>query len=1238
MNSSRHSKITFISAAISGLLTTSTALAAPGIISNSPLQTAASAKPNIMFHLDSSGSMDIISPTPIGSHTYTCTDASARIPVNSTGITLVVNTTTSTDALGGTVYTYTPRISWNGSTRPLGNSSSSYCFDPAGTYTANINTNTSFIGSVPYRGSFLNWYFDTTTDKPVVATDTWNNLGYKPGAKSRSKVAKEALINLLDTLKSVRAGLSIFDRPVSGFDSPGASIKVPVDDITTNISSIKTAINAVVPSGSTPLSESLRDLGLYFSMGTAASTKGSCGGGAANLVLHPGESNEASIACSTVLDDPSATRISNSGTSGISSNTIGPIQAFCQKNFVVMLTDGLPTSDSSIYSGLKDYDGDCTPAAQTAGSYTCLGSNGTSVVSDPATTTSPYFTDVKSTDPVLNASSNTDFFDDVAKALYKIDLRPNLNDESNKPVVNNVITYTIGFADLQVRNSLLLRDAAQSGGGMNFYAEDSTELAQVFRAAMSDIEGRSSTASAVTFNSSTLSSQSAVYQALFNTQRWSGELKSRPLDGFSGDVIDPCSGTNCWEASESLDNQVLVPGTKQFQDTRVILTMGYNHDTGIDTGVAFQAPAFYLDYLPEIFPFNTGVTIKSELIGDLCKFSQVPATGCDIFNVTAESYDKTQTLMNGLFDYLRGDRNNESISKFRIRTHLLGDLVNSSPVYVGKPSMPWPDGGLFPVMANPDAGCGTITDDTAYSCWIKGSRKDRQPVVYVAANDGMLHGFRTSDGNEVIAYIPSGTFSANTNAGLHYLAENSYEHRFYNDLTPTIADVYINHKNSSGGSTGTGPYDTNSREWRTMLIGGLSAGGRQLYMLDVTDPTLFSDSNASQLVQWEFSHAHNSNMGYSFSKPTIAMLNDGRFAAIFGNGYNSDTCKAGLFVLYLEGGLDGTWTATTDYKFIDTGVGSGLPGSDTCNGMSTPALVDLDHNGTVDRVYAGDLLGNLWAFDMCKWDTTNSVCQTSGYGLANASPIMKATNAAGVAQPITVKPVVSRDPASTGFDDLIVVFGTGQYLTTKDIDMTLTQQVQSMYGVRDYDALTNGRSLWAMDPRNNSFKFIQQTITQKTCTTTGCGGKLVRMITTPEKSMGSTNRGWLIDLPVNGERVVVNPKIRNNNVFFNTLIPETEICTAGGDGWIMSVNLGNGGIPLEAVFDLNNDGVIDGQDVEGNDPPVGEKIDAIPAESTFLGDNQYTPDSTGNIGKRKVNVGKGQREGRLSWRELYQDD
>lgn len=1186
--STLHFKVAALAALITSSLFVSQVTAAPGAIATTPLQTSASANPNIMFTLDTSGSMTIISPEPF-THTFTCSEANSILDETR-------NILLDIDSNDPEITYESGTSSGDSNSRPLGNASdsSTYCFDPTETYNVKLNTDSGdSYGYVPYKGDYLNWYFDTATDNPTTAN--WTN--YKPGTRTRMEVAQDSLSGLMDTLVKVNVGLSTFNG------SDGADIDVPIAAINaSHLSTLKTTISGTSASGRTPLAETLRDIGRYFANGDGnnGSTDGECGGAAnTRLWLHPNDTAlNTSVACSTVLN----------ATNDTNDSLTGPIANFCEQNFVVMLTDGAPTGDADIHADLKDYDQDCVgPPTVVDDGYTC-----TSVADD----TKSYDT-----------GPDTDYWDDVAQALYEIDLRPDLNKQDGSPKLNNIRTYTVGFADLQIKNSRLISDTATQGGGKFIYASTADELTTAFETIRDDIDSQSGTAAAVTFNSSTLSSQSAVYQALFDTQRWSGQLRSIPLDGFTGDILTNCTegDNNCWYAEKMLE----------AQSSRLIMT--YNPNAQHAVNFAYNASS--QDY-STITSSTTGNVIPEALVNDLCANSDMPfpCNASTAADSPAGSLAANKTHMTELVAYLRGDRSKESKTEFRIRSNKLGDIVNSSPVYVGKPSVGWPSTAPFP----------TVVADT-YNTWSTSTIKNRMPVVYVGANDGMIHGFRTLEtdsaadsndaGEEVLAFIPSGTFSADNNKGLHYIAEQDYSHEFYVDLNPALSDVYINHRDSTTGTP------TTDKVWRTVLVGGQGAGGNTMYMLDVTDPDDFTEAKIKELVEWEFTQP---DLGYTYSKPTIAMMNNGRFAAIFGNGYNSDTfggdCKAKLFVVFLDGGIDGTWTlgtdpssSTTDYMVFDTTIGA--TGA-ACNGLSSPAVVDLNGDKVADKVYAGDLYGNLWDFDLCNWETTTPACQSTGWSVAGK--IMTAnygTGGSNKVQPITVKPVVSLDPASTGVDDLIIAFGTGQYLASGDITNT---DVQSFYAVRSYSARTNGGD-YGLNPRTTSDQFVEQDLTEAACTAAGCSGD-VRTVT--NSNVGSNKNGWFIDFDfndaggtaVNGERIVVNPKIRSNTLFFNTVKPDDRICYAGGSGWLMSVNLANGGQPLKPVFDLNNDGVFDSNDQESSTNPAGQKVFAIPAESTFLGDNQYTPDSEGNIKKRKVNIGKNQREGRMSWKELFEEN
>ncbi|MDH5370018.1 MAG: PilC/PilY family type IV pilus protein [Gammaproteobacteria bacterium] len=1048
-----------------------------------------------------------------------------------------------------------------------------------------------------------------------------NSNNISVGVK-RWDALKTTMSTLLDGLNRVRVGIASFSN--DGEISHDLTLLDTTDaSYSTNLAAIKATMNGLTTGGNgTILAETFQDVGRYY----ANNALGQCGGSAtAELTIHPGDNAPGdvppglrqNIACSALLGNKATIVAKNEAT----------IYS-CQKNFAIVLSDGLTNSDIELRTDtiptyttathpFNDYDQDCTATAQTDGSYTCNAGN----------------LDQKSI-YTYNATGS-DFLDDVAQAFYEMDLRPDYTEYKN-----NITTFTVGFADTTMDPTHadynpLMESTATQAGGEYFYASSASTLLSSFQSSINSIISQTSTSSAVTFNSSTLSSQSAVYQALFNTSSWSGELNSFPIDGFTGDINTSCTpGTNnCWNAHNQLDNQ--------SASSRFIITYG-----DASHGVNFAYNTSTDDYTSLV----SNTDIPQGLVADICGDTSMPFP-CNA-STTADATKKAanSSYIADIVDYLRGDNSEEgpsSTRQFRARLHDLGDVVNSSPVFVGAPQLDYPISGVFPPWN------AVTADDKSHSVWKKTSVKDRTEVVYVAANDGMLHGFKTREttvsgvgqgdaGNEIFAYVPTTTFKTGASEGLHFLADKNYSHRYYNDLSPTISDVYIDHRNASGQPTGsfnvgTMAKDTSTAAWRTVLLNGLGGGGQGLYLLDITDPSKYTAGNEDELVLWEFTDADDPDLGYTYSKPTIAMMNNGKFAAIFGNGYNSGVsdgnvgdCSAKLFIAFLEGGLDGNWnTATTDYIKIPTGAGA----AGNCNGLSTPAVVDLDGNGTADRVYAGDLKGNLWVFDLCAEltpDTGDCTTIATDWGIAHSNPLMNANDGTNP-QPITTKPVVSVDPSGSRADDLIIVFGTGQYLVDADKSTT---GLQRMYGVRDYDALNNsaaGGTHWNLDGNAGNPKRWAETVFA-----IDSGGTGARVFDSTDTAP-SNYHGWRIDLPTAGERVVVNPKIRNNIVFFNTTIPNDTKCSYGGSGWLMSVSLTNGGLPPASVFDLNGDGIIDSSDSTDDGLAAGEKLSEMPAESTFLGDNQYTPDSKGNITKRKVNIGTSSREGRMSWKEVYEE-
>ena len=333
-----------------------------------------------------------------------------------------------------------------------------------------------------------------------------------------------------------------------------------------------------------------------------------------------------------------------------------------------------------------------------------------------------------------------------------------------------------------------------------------------------------------------------------------------------------------------------------------------------------------------------------------------------------EPHDMDDQAAMDRLTYLRGDPSMEGgADGFRQRGGPLGDLVHSRPVFIGAPGLPDAiDPHTYPAFRRAQAG--------------------RAPILVVGGNDGFVHVFNAATGQALMAYAPNAVFP-------HFidLTRPAYAHRYYVDGSPTAADVQ-----TAGG-------------WRTWVVGGLGAGGRGIYALDVTDPARLASAaasgNAAFIVQWEFTDAGDADLGFTFSQPSIVRMQNGRWAAVFGNGYNSPNDHAVLYIVFLDGGQDGTWTRGVDYVRIPASGGLPAPAG-AANGLSTPAAVDLDGDFSTDLVYAGDLQGNLWKFDV-----SSSFPGNWGSAYRNGAtplPMFVCADAGGRRQAITTRPEVGR--------------------------------------------------------------------------------------------------------------------------------------------------------------------------------------------------------------------------------------
>lgn len=579
-----------------------------------------------------------------------------------------------------------------------------------------------------------------------------------------------------------------------------------------------------------------------------------------------------------------------------------------------------------------------------------------------------------------------------------------------------------------------------------------------------------------------------------------------------------------------------------------------------------------------------------------------------------------------VLDYLRGVRSGESSEggSFRNRSSLIGDIVHSSPVYVAAP-----DDFAYERFSWP----GASTYQTHRTL-----RSDRTPMLYVAANDGMLHGFVASTGAERFAYVPSSSL-----AQMYQLTRPSYTHQFINDGALTVADVY---------DAGT------ANAWRTLLVGSTGRGGRQLYALDVSDPTIPADNPAGRRVMWEFSDA---DFGRFTGRPVVGRMNNGDWAVLVGNGYNSNEYKGFLFVV----------NATTGalIQKIDTGACPETDDPCVSNGLAEVTTWDEDSDGDIDYVYAGDLRGNLWRFDVTS--STPSQWKVSFGTDTSPLPLFRARNASGTPQPITSKVEVLLDP-STG--TRWVSFGTGQFLGDTDRASTA---LQTWYGL--YDNYPNA----ATSPVSGRSDLAQRVVlveTEQTTTTetenaegeteTTSETVKVRVISAQGDTTGGDRvidadgtyirKGWYLDLvpptgTAAGERMIYGVQAFGGALFATSAIPADDPCTPGGSGWLMAIDPYTGGRLDADLFANRTQVTVTTGDSSTNYYVSAVSTGSMPSSPILVrnegGSGNQSGGSTGgttvgrsdalvntsDLGILRERLNLPDRFGRISWRELIAD-
>lgn len=643
--------------------------------------------------------------------------------------------------------------------------------------------------------------------------------------------------------------------------------------------------------------------------------------------------------------------------------------------------------------------------------------------------------------------------------------------------------------------------AAVNGRGDFFSARNPQQFADGLRQALAAIAATPGAGSSPSFSGGeTLTSNTRQYTASYMTGSWTGELKAvgydKVTDTFS---VDP------WRASSQLPEH----------DKRNIWTLDKS---------------------------GTAVEFKQNKLGDY-----LSTLGDNLYPSDPKGEDWGKHIVN----YLRGDRSYEDSSTsplsvvLRKRDTLLGDIVASTPVVIG----------------DPKADLYKHVLDKTYFDGLSGSedykkfatdKSGRTPMVYVAANDGMLHAFNANTGKEVFAFIPGALVGESGDGSLARLANPEYgvyspvdgtqpvPHQFYNDGKLTTQNVYID------------------GEWKTILVGTTGRGrSRTVYALDITNPADLADPDkAENAILWERSagdgESNDDWIGMALGRPTISLIKnssgtEGKWVVHIGNGPNSNNKKAALLQFDLKTGALNVYTTDTT----------------TGNGLAAPYVIQKDDSdGVSEYAFAGDLQGNVWRFDL------------SANG-GSGTKLYIAKDSSGKRQPITADMYATKNE-KTGA--IWVFFGTGRFLARSDI-LQAAPQVQTWYGLR---ALTGSSGLDEVKDSHSRSNLQKREILAEEAVGSG-----IFRATSPGQFSDLTSDddvGWYMDLispekGKEGERIVYQTQLIAGRLIVNTLIPKSNNpCDTSPAGATLIVDPFSGANPGEPVLDANDDGTTDNKD------------------------------------------------------------
>ena len=736
--------------------------------------------------------------------------------------------------------------------------------------------------------------------------------------------------------------------------------------------------------------------------------------------------------------------------------------------------------------------------------------------------------------------------------------------------------------------------AAVDGHGQYFSATSPTSLSAGLSNALASIASRKgSSAAAATSTLNPVAGNNYAYVASYTTVKWQGNLEARTIDVNTGVI----SATASWCVESIVSGtcpspSIIVSKTSGSSTNYYCQTPGSacpssQYDSSSNTCNVPMATSC-TGTMPAMVSTNSdtrNIYTANSSATALTPFDAAYATANPAyFSATGlsqwSSFTATQQAEasgTNLINFLRGQSGYENRTSnlvgsvdnrlYRYREATMGDALESQPIFIAAPVFSYADPGY-----------------TAF----KTAQASRPGTVYMGANDGMLHAFSALDegtspvvpgGSERWAYVPSMVIP-----NMWKLADYNYatQHTNFVNGSPIISDICTAFCDGISGTP----------VWKTILVGGLNAGGRGYYALDITDPT-------APALLWEFTttagqgSVTDDDLGYSYGNPVITAKADGTWVVLVTSGYNNTSPGNGQGYLYVLNAATGA---------IISKIGTGAGSTTTPSGLAKiSAWNDSSASNRASYVYGGDLLGNVWRFDI-----NSTAAVTTGLGTGDVVQFATLKDPSGVAQPITTSPVLGQISKQR-----VIFVGTGKYLETSDLTDT---QVQSEYALKD-----DGTTIYtnpAGSPRNST------TLVQQTLTTSATGNRSAS--TNPVDF--TTGHGWYVDFPDSGERSNIESKLVQGTLLVATIVPSNTVCSPGGYGWLNFFDYKTGSsIDASGIVSVSYDNSIVGINVLYiNGSPVVEAVTSNNPTPTVNTDVLIKPPPSGFTGVR------------LMWRELNQ--